>query len=302
MSSLALTAASGARGAASDTAQWPDTRQAAHQAPAARCAWAWSPPGAARPAQPARAGGAQDLPRTFPGNAWVAASAGQGALRRVLLAFSAHAPAVGYCQGMNYLGALALLALGRAEEPAFWLLAAMIDDGGARRPRQAAAARSRRAPRRAALAPTCGAVHDARRAGARAQASCTATRTRTTWWARTWRCARWRCGGRPGTFVGLAARFPLAAHDLAGRQACGVEGAGTGVASGQCAAHAGSSIQWTARQGVAPRPSPCTICKTWPGGGPNARRGRGAGAGGGQAAAAAPAPGRAGLRHDHPGD
>ena len=98
----------------------------------------------------------------------MAAPAGQGALRRVLLAFSAHAPAVGYCQGMNYLGALALLALGRAEEPAFWLLAAMIDDGGARRRRQAAAARSRRAPRRAALAPTCGAVRDARRAGARA--------------------------------------------------------------------------------------------------------------------------------------
>ena len=49
----------------------------------------------------------------------------------MLLAFSAHAPGVGYCQGMNFLAAMALLALACAEEAAFWLLAAMIDDGGA---------------------------------------------------------------------------------------------------------------------------------------------------------------------------
>lgn len=73
---------------------------------------------------------AQDLPRTFPANRWVAAAAGQAALRRVLLAFSVHAPGVGYCQGMNYLAAMALLALACAEESAFWVLAAMIDDGG----------------------------------------------------------------------------------------------------------------------------------------------------------------------------
>ncbi|KAK9832050.1 hypothetical protein WJX81_002190 [Elliptochloris bilobata] len=71
-----------------------------------------------------------DLPRTFPANAWVAGAAGQAALRRVLLAFSAHAPSMGYCQGMNYLAAMALLALACAEEGAFWVLAAMIDDGG----------------------------------------------------------------------------------------------------------------------------------------------------------------------------
>lgn len=52
----------------------------------------------------------------------------------MLRAFSAHAPGVGYCQGMNYLAAVALLALACAEEGAFWLLAAMIDDGGARAP------------------------------------------------------------------------------------------------------------------------------------------------------------------------
>jgi len=51
-------------------------------------------------------------------------------------------------------------------------------------------------PARPRPCPRAGAARDARRA-ARAQASCTATRTRTTWWARTWRCARWRCARAP---------------------------------------------------------------------------------------------------------
>jgi hypothetical protein len=85
---------------------------------------------------------------------------GQAALRRVLLAFSAHQPQVihqfccfpwpaccfdsllrwahkasihlqvGYCQGMNYLAAMLLLALERSEEDSFWLLVSLIDDGG----------------------------------------------------------------------------------------------------------------------------------------------------------------------------
>ena len=55
---------------------------------------------------------------------------GQGALRRVLLAFSAVNPRIGYCQSMNFLAAAALLALGRAEEKAFWVLVCLIDDGG----------------------------------------------------------------------------------------------------------------------------------------------------------------------------
>lgn len=89
---------------------------------------------------------------------------GQAALRRVLLAFSAHQPQVmiskqckvfytlcvasmgafglmfvygrqsgvqvGYCQSMNYLAAMLLLALDRAEEKAFWVLVSLIDDGG----------------------------------------------------------------------------------------------------------------------------------------------------------------------------
>lgn len=71
----------------------------------------------------------QDLPRTFPHNVWVASPAGQTALRRVLLAFSMHKPAVGYCQSMNYIAAMLLLVLNKLEEDAFWVLVALIDDG-----------------------------------------------------------------------------------------------------------------------------------------------------------------------------
>ena len=72
----------------------------------------------------------QDLARTFPGNAWVCTGEGQAALRRVLLAFSAQNPRVGYCQSMNFLAAALLLVLDRAEERAFWVLVCLIDDGG----------------------------------------------------------------------------------------------------------------------------------------------------------------------------
>ena len=88
------------------------------------------------PACDARRGGgrlacaAQDLARTFPGNAWMCTGEGQAALRRVLLAFSAQNPRVGYCQSMNFLAAALLLALDRAEEKAFWVLVCLIDDGG----------------------------------------------------------------------------------------------------------------------------------------------------------------------------
>ena len=75
----------------------------------------------------------QDLGRTFPSNAWVSTAEGLAALRRVLLAFSAHSPRIGYCQSMNFLAAALLLALGRAEDSAFWVLVCLIDDGGAPR-------------------------------------------------------------------------------------------------------------------------------------------------------------------------
>lgn len=72
----------------------------------------------------------QDLPRTFPGNEWMATAAGQAALGRVLLAFSVHRPSIGYCQSMNYLAAMLLLVLQHDEESAFWLLVSLIDEGG----------------------------------------------------------------------------------------------------------------------------------------------------------------------------
>lgn len=72
----------------------------------------------------------QDLPRTFPANAWVGSAEGQSALRNVLLAFSVHKPDVGYCQSMNYVAAMLLLCLDLSEERAFWVMVALIDDNG----------------------------------------------------------------------------------------------------------------------------------------------------------------------------
>ena len=72
----------------------------------------------------------QDLPRTFPSNQFMATEEGQAALGRVLLAFSVHKPKIGYCQSMNYIAALLLIALERNEENAFWVLVSLIDDDG----------------------------------------------------------------------------------------------------------------------------------------------------------------------------
>ncbi|XP_074505592.1 TBC1 domain family member 2A isoform X2 [Sebastes fasciatus] len=47
-------------------------------------------------------------------------------LRRILLAFSWQNPAIGYCQGLNRLAALALLVL-QSEEDAFWCLVAVVE-------------------------------------------------------------------------------------------------------------------------------------------------------------------------------
>lgn len=44
----------------------------------------------------------------------------------MLVAYSAHDPGVGYCQGMNFLAALLLLAVEKDAERCFWLLAALI--------------------------------------------------------------------------------------------------------------------------------------------------------------------------------
>ncbi|XP_076025856.1 TBC1 domain family member 2A [Genypterus blacodes] len=47
-------------------------------------------------------------------------------LRRILLAFSWMNPAIGYCQGLNRLAAIALLVL-QSEEDAFWCLVAVVE-------------------------------------------------------------------------------------------------------------------------------------------------------------------------------
>jgi hypothetical protein len=115
--------------------------------------WVWaevSGAGAARRAAPpgyfraAVAGGraaaacahqiALDAPRTFPACAWAQSEAGQASLRRVLLAFAHHNPGVGYCQGMNFVACLLLVALGHDEEAAFWVLAALVGGDGALAP------------------------------------------------------------------------------------------------------------------------------------------------------------------------
>ncbi|XP_035524901.1 TBC1 domain family member 2A-like [Morone saxatilis] len=47
-------------------------------------------------------------------------------LRRILLAFSWQNPAIGYCQGLNRMAAIALLVL-QSEEDAFWCLVAVVE-------------------------------------------------------------------------------------------------------------------------------------------------------------------------------
>jgi hypothetical protein len=82
-----------------------------------------------------------DLPRTFPRNASVASPSGQRALRRILLASAARRPHQGYCQGLNFVAAMLLLAvegstgdpatagsLDACAERAFWLLDALVGD------------------------------------------------------------------------------------------------------------------------------------------------------------------------------
>jgi hypothetical protein len=68
-----------------------------------------------------------DLTRTLPNNRHYVSekSPGIAHLENILLAFAAHSPEVGYCQGMNRLAAILLLFLN--EEDAFWGLVAIIE-------------------------------------------------------------------------------------------------------------------------------------------------------------------------------
>ncbi|XP_064032808.1 TBC1 domain family member 2A isoform X2 [Pogoniulus pusillus] len=70
-----------------------------------------------------------DLPRTLTNNKHFSSPTSQliPKLRRVLLAFSWHNPAIGYCQGLNRLAAVALLVL-EEEETAFWCLVHIVEN------------------------------------------------------------------------------------------------------------------------------------------------------------------------------
>eukprot|EP01026_Neomeris_dumetosa_P017890 TRINITY_DN1696_c0_g1_i1.p1 TRINITY_DN1696_c0_g1~~TRINITY_DN1696_c0_g1_i1.p1 ORF type:complete len:380 (-),score=42.32 TRINITY_DN1696_c0_g1_i1:442-1581(-) len=68
-----------------------------------------------------------DLKRTFPGHPWVTSDEGQLKLWRVLVAYSVHDQNIGYCQSMNYVAAMLLLAMNKKEESAFWALDALLD-------------------------------------------------------------------------------------------------------------------------------------------------------------------------------
>lgn len=70
-----------------------------------------------------------DLPRTYPHHAFFKTSEGRQALRRVLTAFAAHRPDVGYCQSMNFVAGLLLLTMDQDQEKVFWVMVALIDDG-----------------------------------------------------------------------------------------------------------------------------------------------------------------------------
>ncbi|NXE54815.1 TBD2A protein, partial [Casuarius casuarius] len=70
-----------------------------------------------------------DLPRTLTNNKHFSSPTSPliPKLRRVLLAFSWHNPAIGYCQGLNRLAAVALLVL-QDEESAFWCLVHIVEN------------------------------------------------------------------------------------------------------------------------------------------------------------------------------
>uniref|UniRef100_A0A8C0HDV7 TBC1 domain family member 2 n=1 Tax=Chelonoidis abingdonii TaxID=106734 RepID=A0A8C0HDV7_CHEAB len=70
-----------------------------------------------------------DLPRTLTNNRHFISPTSQlvPKLRRVLLAFSWQNPAIGYCQGLNRLAAIALLVL-EEEESAFWCLVHIVEN------------------------------------------------------------------------------------------------------------------------------------------------------------------------------
>ena len=71
----------------------------------------------------------KDIARTFAGEkTCINTDEGTASLCRVLFAYAAHNPAVGYCQSMNLLLAHILVQRGVDDEMAFWMLATLIED------------------------------------------------------------------------------------------------------------------------------------------------------------------------------
>ncbi|WIA17783.1 hypothetical protein OEZ85_009296 [Tetradesmus obliquus] len=73
----------------------------------------------------------KDIARTFPATRRFTTAEGQQALRRVLHAYAAYDPEVGYCQGMNFVAGLLLMYL--PERHAFGGLVVLMQDRGLRR-------------------------------------------------------------------------------------------------------------------------------------------------------------------------
>jgi hypothetical protein len=70
----------------------------------------------------------KDLPRTFAADERVEPGSERAEqLRRVLAAFAAHCPRIGYVQAMNFIVAF-LFAHGLPEEPAFWCLTTLVNE------------------------------------------------------------------------------------------------------------------------------------------------------------------------------
>ena len=65
--------------------------------------------------------------RTFPEHDWFSepSSCGSTSLRTLLCLLALHSPTIGYCQSLNFLAGTLLLFL--SDEPAFWLLAKIVD-------------------------------------------------------------------------------------------------------------------------------------------------------------------------------
>jgi len=68
----------------------------------------------------------KDLHRTFPSSALLSTPSKTAALRKVLYAYALRNPELGYCQSMNFVGAVLLVYL--SEEQAFWVLCSVIED------------------------------------------------------------------------------------------------------------------------------------------------------------------------------